>query len=154
MRDAVSGEKIGEVEPKTHFRVMRVTILETFDVADGARFVKIVFKLRHSNLDCGKTVDGCDLSRGPHCEEATRRPCNDDEYQPRGRFQHALVHEVLLNGRVNHRLTKFLESFFHLRCSHICSQVRHDGSQVMPRRGTLSRLRPIVCRSASLDRNR
>src|SRR5215813_9966005 len=46
MRDTVSGEEIAEIEPKTQLRVMRVTILDTFDVANGAGLVKIVFKLR------------------------------------------------------------------------------------------------------------
>jgi hypothetical protein len=35
--------------------------------------VEVVFKLRHSNLDCGKIVAGRDLSRGPHRKETTRR---------------------------------------------------------------------------------
>src|SRR3989449_10000652 len=49
MRDAVSGEEVAEVEPKAGLRVMRVTILEAFDVAKGLRFVKGIFKLRQSN---------------------------------------------------------------------------------------------------------
>src|SRR5262245_34117120 len=96
MRDAVSGEEIAEVEPKTQLSVMRVTILEAFDVASGSRFVKIVFKLRHSILDCCKTVGRCDLSCGPHCKEATRRY---DERQQCGGFQQAFDHEAPLKDQ-------------------------------------------------------
>jgi hypothetical protein len=53
--------------------------LETFDVANGSRFLKTVFKLRHSNLDRGKIAARRDLSRGPHRKEATRRACDNDE---------------------------------------------------------------------------
>ena len=66
---------------------MRVAILETFDVANGARFVKVIFNLRQSNLDCSKTVGGRDLSRGPHCKEAAH---GGDECYHNGRFQQAL----------------------------------------------------------------
>ncbi len=72
MRDAVGGEEVAEVEPKAGLRVMRVTILEAFDVAKGLRFVKAIFKLHQSNPDCRKVVAGRDLSRGPHCNAATR----------------------------------------------------------------------------------
>src|SRR5678815_4955995 len=77
--DAVSGEEIAEVEPKAQLRIMRVTILETFDVANGSRFLKTIFKLRHPNLDRSKTVVGRNLSRGPHRKEAPPRGCDKEE---------------------------------------------------------------------------
>ena len=40
MGDAAGGEEVGEVEPKAGLRVMRVTILEAFDVAQGLRLVQ------------------------------------------------------------------------------------------------------------------
>src|SRR5688572_19802347 len=67
VRDAVSGEEVAEVEPKAGFRVMRVTILEAFDVAKGLRVVKNVFKLYQSSPDCREVAIGCDLSPGSHC---------------------------------------------------------------------------------------
>src|SRR5215468_5879752 len=56
MRDAIRREEIAEVEPKARLRIMRIAILEAFDVANGLRSMKKVFKLRHSNPDCRKTV--------------------------------------------------------------------------------------------------
>jgi hypothetical protein len=61
--------------------------LETFDVAKSLSFVKIVFKLRHSNLDCGKADAGRCLSSGPYRKEATCRHRRGDECQHSGRFQ-------------------------------------------------------------------
>src|SRR5436190_24180140 len=54
VRDAVAGEEVAEVQPKAGLRIVRVTILEAFDVAKGFRVVKNIFKLHQSSPDCRK----------------------------------------------------------------------------------------------------
>jgi hypothetical protein len=72
MGDAVGGEQIAQVEPKARLRIMRVTILEVFDVANGLRTVETILELRDSNPDWPK-VCGRDLSRGAHGNAASHR---------------------------------------------------------------------------------
>src|SRR5436190_9946082 len=52
VRDAIGGEEVAEVEPKAGLRVMRVAILEAFDVAKRLSFVKAAFKLSQSSSNC------------------------------------------------------------------------------------------------------
>src|SRR5262245_59425039 len=80
MRDAVSGEKITEVEPEAGLCIMRVTILEAFDVAKRLRFVKTIFELHQANPDRRKIRTGRSLSCGPYGNAASgQSSCRDDE---------------------------------------------------------------------------